>query len=72
MIRCSGKIRNFFWAHQPLNPTVYQTLTKILFALQSCDNELTDPPLPQDVALFEDSLVRRNFEDEAVEKSSIE
>jgi len=35
---------------------------------QSCDNELTDPPLPKDVAFFEDSLVRRNFEAEAEEK----
>lgn len=36
-------------------------------SLQSCDNELTDPPLPKDVAFFEDSLVRRNFQ-EAEEK----
>ena len=40
---------------------------------QSCDNELTDPPLPQDVAFFEDSLVRRNFgEDKAEEREDYE
>ena len=51
----------------------YIVIPLLCRTFQSCDNELTDPPLPQDVAFFEDSLVRRNFgEDKAEEREDYE